>query len=409
MAAPMSILSRFVQFGLLAIVILAPSQFSIRMFSAHVSPVDPLIWFTLALWGVSLLRSERPVASLVSRCPPPENLFFLFLCALSICKAQSAFESVKELIQIAEYVLAAYVLFAFGPLEGITDIRRLTRLFIAVGGIVVAIGCAQYFMPSIEPFYVRSTFGNRNSYGGFLAIFLPLVLSLLLFEARSRIEKILLGSILVGGFVTVLSAASLFGILIGGLVVSALHSRQAGFGWIGAVLLFCLLLPYTPRRNAEILAESIRIYDEQVQVEPRYTEWQSSVSMWRENPILGVGIGNYQRNIGMYYGFLPLPEGPKEHDNNNLFLVIASSTGILGLAGLVLLLASWLGTCLRFRDMSGSSFRSSLGFGAAGGIVAFSINSIWSSLMIRGVFLCVVIVVAMAHSPHAMEKRSNDE
>ena len=169
------------------------------------------------------------------------------------------------------------------------------------------------------------------------------------------------------------------------------------------MILFLFIIPQLPRENIEILKSSIRVYDDQAGVEARYTEWQASIQMWEEEPLLGVGLGNYQSEIGSNYGFLTVKEGAKEPDHNNLFLVMGSTTGFIGLLGLWAMLLCWFKRAT-LNALSGYSktgeprdkYRRILGLGAMGAIAAICGASIWTALLVRGVFLVLVIIVGLS-------------
>ena len=78
----------------------------------------------------------------------------------------------------------------------------------------------------------------------------------------------------------------------------------------------------------------VEITDANFAVLERMAHWQSALSMWTENPWLGVGIGNYEP---VYYKYAlpnwPLPLGHA----HNYYLNIAAETGVLGLAAYLFL------------------------------------------------------------------------
>jgi hypothetical protein len=112
----------------------------------------------------------------------------------------------------------------------------------------------------------------------------------------------------------------------------------------------------------------------------------------------------------MNYGFLPVKEGPKEQDHNNLFLVYASSTGILGLIGLLTMLLFWFQRTVSAFIISKpvGANQQVLALGAMGAIVAFCITSIWTALLVRGVFLLFVIIISLTISYGRQRMESNE-
>jgi O-antigen ligase len=264
--------------------------------------------------------------------------------------------------------------------------------------------------------------------------------------------------ILAAAGITVLSGGTAIGLLLAGSLVCVLVSRSAFLIWTSIIAVTAVLVfPVLPRNNMEVLTQSVSIFDQNGHVEPRYSEWQASLQMWNEQPLLGVGLGNYQAQIGMNYGFLAVKEGPKEHDHNNLFLVFGSSTGLLGLIGLLTMLLFWFQRttvvffCCKsvfpntlkiersskikegghscpptrglenprsvkeeihqnynetFSNVSLACYQKILTLGAMGSIVAFCITSIWTALLVRGVFLLFVIIIAVAISYTKLQQKS---
>ncbi|HCE46509.1 MAG TPA: hypothetical protein DET40_23435 [Lentisphaeria bacterium] len=411
-------ISKYLDKGLILILFLilatAPTQYSFNVGNAHLSLADPLIWFGGLLFGISVITNtlfskdtcitstKRLFAGLKEILPLPENILFVTLIAVSVFNAENKTETVKELIQVVEYVIVAFLLFSKIKFDD-KALAKATVLFLGIVSFVVLLAVIQYFDSSVVIMKVKGTFGNRNTYGGFLAVTLPLILSIVL-QSGKRWMKIWGFLILAAAGLTVLSGGAFAGLLIAGSLVCVFVSRRAFLIWTTVIALAVIfVLPRLPRDNVEVLKQSISIFDENGQVEPRYTEWQASVQMWNEQPLLGVGLGNYQSQIGTNYGFLAIKEGPKEQDHNNLFLVFASSTGLIGLIGLLTMLTLWFQrttvsyfSCKSESDASVTDYQKILALGAMGAIAAFCITSIWTALLVRGVFLLFVIIVAVA-------------
>lgn len=395
---------------LFLILLTAPTQYSFDIGKAHLSIADPLIWigglvFCIAVAAKILFAKDsgksrvlRLLTALKEILPLPENMAFVVLIALSFFKADRRFEVAKELFQIIEYVLVTFVLFSKVHLnEG--QLKKLGTVFLIIVSVVISVALWQYFDSSRALMAVQGTFGNRNTYGGFLAITLPLILTITM-QIKNWEIKVWGALIIAGGAITLLSGGAALAVLFACSLVSVFVSRRAFAIWLAVILIAgVFILPKLPRDNIAVLKKSISLYDENGQPEPRYTEWQASLQMWEEEPLLGVGLGNYQSQVGMNFGFLTIKAGPKEPDHNNLFLVFASSTGILGLVGLLSMLMFWShrGTMFFFSCKTDKdTFRKILALGAVGAVAGFCITSIWTALLVRGVFLVLVIIVGLA-------------
>jgi O-antigen ligase len=441
---------------LFLILLTAPTQYAFNIANAHLSLADPLIWLAGLMFCISAVLTpnecnqslgKRILSTLKEILPLPENILFVLLITLSLFKSGNRLDTAKELFQIIEYVLVAFVLFSKIHLND-DLLRKLGIVFLFLISIVVSVAVFQYFDSSRQIMGIKGTFGNRNTYGGCLAVSLPMVLAIILLVKKWWV-KIWGAVILASAGITILSGGAAAALLFACSFICVFVSLRSFAIWV--LLLFIagiFIMPILPRDNMEVLKKSIALYDDNAQIESRYTEWQASVQMWQEDPLLGVGLGNYQSEIGMNYGFLTVKEGPKEHDHNNLFLVFASSTGFFGLLGLLTMLLFWFKrTIFSFFACKSESYIFSepcvksgvgattpeeerrgcvvltpneqkdipnknalvhkiLALGAMGAIVAFCITSIWTALLIRGVFLLFIIIVALAigHNQTACRK-----
>jgi O-antigen ligase len=388
-------LSRIIDAGLVLILVTAPTQYSFEVAEkVYLSIVDPLIWGVCALWGIHLLRSHS-ISQI--RLPPLYLVLFIAMGVLSVMRSVQVMASLKDLFQLIEYFIAGYLLF-FHHLDRPERLRRFVAIFLAVGAVIVFVGLVQYTAGQVEDFRVRGTFGNRNVLGGFLSLTLPLFFGLMMHETNKWKRAFFL-TVIVFGLGITLSGGSFLAIALA-IIVLALMRHITAFVTCCVVLCagIVFLLPGLPRANHDVLFESIALYPDGHEVGNRYTEWQAAVVMTEENPLLGVGIGNYQANIGQYYGSLPSPAVKLEDDSQNMYLVVASTMGLPGLALLLAVLVSHAWSALALYWRSTDDGQRGLSLGLLGSILAFSLNCIWSPLLVRGIgvplaFIFVLIAV----------------
>ncbi len=386
------ILRRCVWFGLLAIIVLSPTQYGMEIArKTYVSIADPLIWTVFVLW---LLTVRGGTAPRRLRSPPVMVLLFLLVAALSATRAIHPLKSVKDIVQMVEYVVVVFMLFANAPDE--KQLPRLLDTFMIVASLVIFVGLVQYFSPGIADFKVRATFGNRNVFGGYLSLAVPLMAGVALYESDWRRKVWLLATVLAALLVNLSGAAMLAVALTLALLFLLRGKGYFVAGAAALIVIQVLVLPHLPRNNDVALSESVRLYNDKNEVALRYTEWQAAAVMTAEHPLLGVGIGNYQDNIGGYFGVLPRPTGTVEPDSENLYLVIASSMGLPGLA-------CFLGLLLTFGSLTARQFFTAadprakgLALGLMGAVCSFSICCIWNPLMVRGIGVQFAIILALA-------------
>lgn len=388
---------RLLTAGLVLIVAAAPAQFGFEVLpDTYLSPVDPLVWLVFGLWVFETLKS-RALRSV--HWPPLEVFLLVALAAVSGLRASNRLAAAKNVFQWCEYFIAGYLLFAHG-LKNARLRSLLVWLFAGVAGTIVLAGAAQYFgwLPALRELDVRGTFLNRNVYGGYLALALPFLFGLLLYDPVPWRRAVCL--LLVGlGLISVLSGGALLGIVLAALVLSALHSRSALLACIAVVFLFLTLLtPRLPRENDWVLRDSIALFEADGSVTKRCAEWQAAAVMAAENPWLGVGTGNYQMHVNEYYWAVPKPPGVPEPDTQNLYLVLAGSLGVLGPLFFVALLVHFARCAARAWAASRSPLARGAGAGVLGSLLAYAVCSIWSPLLVRGIGLPLVFLCALAAS-----------
>ena len=387
-----ALLSRLAWFGLLAIVVLSPTQYSVEVRpKTFLSLADPLIWAVLAVWLAGRWVSDKPRRLIL---PPWPVAAFLGVGALSAVHAVHPLKGVKDLVQFAEYFGAAYMLAANIPDR--LQARWLRDVFLAAVTGVILLGVVQYLRPAVQDFKVASTFGNRNVLGGYLAMGVPFLAGVALFEA-SLWRRIWLWAAAGCGLAVTLSGGAFVAMAVALLTIALVRSRRAFVILAcGLIVLLLAVLPRLPRGNDGVLNASLRLFDDNNVVALRYTEWQAATVMIAENPWLGVGLGNYQDNIGGYFGVLPRPTGVVEHDSENLYLVLAGSVGLPGLACFLGLLGTFGVLAWRGFAAAADPAGRGLALGAAGAILGFAVCAIWSPLLVRGIGVPLALVFAFA-------------
>lgn len=394
------------RYGLLLGLLIAPTQASLNIAGYNLTPVDPLIWGLFLLWGAWQVVARRSL-----RFEPPLATagWFVAAVALSIARAAYTTDAVKELVQVSEYFLVAGMLFV-NVLETPRSVRWALGIHLGVAVVVVALAAAQYLHPGVDAFSVRGTFGNRNILGGYLALTLPLGFALALFGGVDRRWGMALIAVVTAGLLVNLSGATFLALLVALPFVALCRSRRAAaITLAGMLLLFLLAMPRMPRANFEILQQSVSVFEEDGILSARYTEWLGALVMWNEQPLvigglewlqvedawgaginplgwlIGVGAGNFQHNIGMYYGYLPQVNiNITEPDSHNTYLIILSTVGLLGLLGFAGMLLQSATLALRGMDAA-SRLDRAVRAGVAGALLAFAINAVWAGLVVRGI------------------------
>jgi len=130
--------------------------------------------------------------------------------------------------------------------------------------------------------------------------------------------------------------------------------------------------------------------DNKRHIKNRYIEMQASLNLISENTLLGVGLGNFQNQIGTFYNELP-KVNTAEINQHNGYLVVASSMGVLGLSALLwLFLHGWKHAKKKFKSRTQDKY---LFLGLAGSILACMIESLFSYLFIASLLTPFIFIV----------------
>ena len=377
---------------LLLVLLLMPSQLAFRVKGVNVTPADLLLLIAAVIWLVAV-RDRK------SSLPPACCWVLIAVAGVSVLgrgplspRIDQPYDwrnALAEAVQLVEYFIVAYFLFAW-VLQ--SPRRRQWAVFaVFVGTSLVIIHALVQRLSGWEGPAIRATFGSRNAYGGYLALILPLMYGVAL-TSRSRGIIIWLAIAIGLGLVTIMSGPALIALLVAFALISWFASRRAFAICLAAIIVGLLVMPYLLPRNYQDTLVELATPSYQGEVKKQYLEWQAALNLLEDNCLLGVGIGNYQTNIGRYYYFMPNVE-ILEPDSNSGYLVVASTLGLLGLIALIAILfhfgrRAWK---LQMRDRP----RTGLVWGLRGSLVSFAVVSFFTLLLVRGTGLAVAFILAL--------------
>lgn len=410
----------WLQGAVLVLLAVAPGQLAYARDPKHgpfIALVDVLAALIIALWGLWTLGTGR-LRQL--SWPPRQTWALLAVFVLAGFGAESPKAAVIETAQFTLYFVLAYMLFA-DVVRGDRRLRQALYVLLAATSVAILHGLWQY-LHATDPMAVKATFQGRHAYSGFLVMMLPLCYALLL-RAGKTWERVWGGVALVAGAVTILAPGLLYLLILVLAVVSVTWGqRRALWSFLVAVVAFlAITLTWLPL-NRQVARELLNPYEQgpiyktmdasattgdQPVVKKRWIEWLPALNMMSENFLLGVGTGNYQLNIGRpdYYGFLPNVK-KSEADTNNLYLVVASSMGFVGLVALLAFLGyfAWRATNLWMH--SEMAVERVWAAGLNGMALAIPLVCVLSSLLVRGTALVWALgyaIIVVLGSPRPAE------
>lgn len=308
-----------------------------------------------AIWAFKVATREPDVL----RWPPLGAAVGLFigLMLVSLLAGLAHGTPTKNQIRVfGEMVLGAGLFFIVANL--ITDRASLRRVYLALvgfGTLSAAIGLALYVLPdgleadvlsllrfvdypsgpgvlryiNDDPTRLQRAVGTSidpNSFGGMLAAMAALLAPQTL--ARSplvpRRLAVAMLVILTAAVLATVSRGSLVGLAAGiGVVGLARDRRMLGAAALIAVLLVLLAgtLPWTEAYVANFV-DGLRMQDRSTQM--RLGEYRDAMRLIERYPLLGVGFGSV-RDVDLYRGV------------SSLYLIVAETMGLVGLAALIAL------------------------------------------------------------------------
>lgn len=351
----------------------------------------------------------------------------------------------KELIQYVQYFLIAFLMFATG-MTSPRLVKTMAYLFFLMATVVIAVGAFEYLndhdvtyhgvlMAVVpNPMDIDSTFGfqmeeatakhigtksNRNVLGGYLSLALPLMWGAAIFTRNPLVAVWLILAVATGLAIT-LSGGAFLAIVVAMLILAAVRSHKLLTITVAVLgCAFLLLFPKMPRHNVDVLFDSVMLSKDkdrfhslpeplkgkelegEGRVQQRYLEWQAALNAIMGNPAFGVGLGGYQGYINRYYEIEPYTvkkpaKNYMEPDANNYYAVIGVELGIPGILAILWILVDAMGQGLRAFTAIPKGFEKGLAVGVCGSMLGFMINSLFTSMIVRGVAIAFVLILALA-------------
>lgn len=257
-------------------------------------------------------------------------LIFFLLSLLSLFKAEDLNQAVHAIVT----PIFSYIVFYFMVLE-IIDIKKISRYVgYLYGGNLLFLGYGLY----LDHFTSDRFFLGGNSRGTFAGFFVILSLSLLVTGRGKFYHRFMY----VAGFL--LGLFALFshsrGAIIGfsaGIILWTLLYLVKEFTWQKLVISIVLLtVIFTAFYSSEAIVsrfDRLISYQDDSTITTRLKMWRTSLHLIRENPLLGIGAGNFNP-IALRYVEEVMEERPWSSYHlhpHNLYLQIPLEQGIISL------------------------------------------------------------------------------
>jgi len=420
--------------------------------SLSLGVVDIVVWAAIALWFL------RRIIRFDIAWPPISwagilGAIWLILSSIAVLKGAagrditvSFKQGAVKAVQFAEYFVAAYLLIAETGTSRIWRARIVAALGAAVA-IATACGLFQYFARDVLVLNIRgSWFENRNTFGAFLALSVPILAGAAAY-GRSLRFRLGMGILTLAALAVCMSGGAFLALCIGLLTVAALRGLVR-FGILAVVLsvLAVFVLPHLPRENSGVLLDSVLLYRDgdpyrtvhhnivEEKIKPASAEsaairhrklmggrplnfadlpseadtmwkwrqgcleWQAGLNMAAAYPLFGVGAGTYQENVNRFYDMPKYRENLLEPDTLSGYIVWAATAGLPFLMILlwIFLRAGRNAAAVLFGE--NDPFRCGLAAGILGSLAALAVLCVFTNPLVRGVGVTMVLAPALAEA-----------
>ncbi len=350
---------------------------------------------------ICFVRKFQPV-------PSPINIpvaLFLFFCIVSIFRSNYFIQSFHGFFtKICEWFIVYFLIIeAFGnniflySTKYKNNSRALLKakrqVYIAIGifvftSLATAIDALlQFLVLHKDIFFGRGlAFGNRatagfktpNGLGAYLAVAIPITMSLVVLKgkrARYRILNIATLIIMICALYLTFSRGAWLGILVGILVLSLLFTysmKKAVVSW-GVLLSGLFFLVFLGINNPNF------INNRRNTIQWRLGVWEDSLKMVKERPLFGRGINTFMREFEAYRR----DKGCDPTYAHNSYLQLLVETGIAGLLTFLYVLWSLFRSVIdkiKYKYCNNEEMKV-ISIGLTAGLAAFLVHSFFDNHM----------------------------
>ena len=395
--------------GLAVLVATVPlrSLLSWSVGGVQIGLTEPTAVFALA-W---MIIFRRPGSLPLPRLLVVAGLFLGWI-AVSASWGTNPTQSFKEVAKWAQFAVALLITMDlarrpadFKPVAIVSGFIVGSEALISSVMAVIGIGPESFRVGGIVRAF--GTFEQPNPFAGYLALHLPFAISgFIVWRGGLRRVAFLVSLLILSGLIFSLSRGGWIAGSLGLLVVLWMIPIQLprivirsilviGF-FVALVLLwrgnsiFPSEIPSMLSGETEFVTLVTKHSETDFAVKQRLAFWVTGMRMVMDNPLTGVGIGNYAARYPDYkVGPWIEPVGHA----HNLYIHLAAETGLIGL-GLFATFVTWLIVhAVGFRSITDSD--QVMLVGATGSIVAFSTHNIVDSLFVGGLGIMFGVVIGL--------------
>ncbi len=300
--------------------------------------------------------------------------------------------------QVTKLIMAAIVI------ELVASAGEAQKYLIAsaAGGVVLA--AIAVYQGLVRHVYRPPTMWNAVHGGNIFLFCLIALISLLLYEKRSRWKMAYVGAGLFMGYAFYLNGTRGAWIALGVVflaipfLVSSMTVRNKAFYYVVLLLIAGGISQAPFFKNKVIEAESnIQSYesdDSRTSLGYRMEMWKASGKMFLHNPVLGVGLGGWNKTLNQMAARKEAPDYILHYNQtHNIYLDVLSTRGLLGFITFAIIIAYPLYFAWKNSGRENELYRTLLAFAT----IAFLVSGMTDTLVyIRGVYIAYILFVGLA-------------
>jgi hypothetical protein len=304
---------------------------------------------------------QKKIVSLISESAKiflPSILLLLFIIAsgawtdFSIKNSRPLFA--KTIIQLAGYLILAPVIFKAVLLSEKWRGRALLSFSLSVAVAIFACVADYLFFEKASPVFYGGVLLNANVYAMFLCLGLPVLLATVVKKITENYSLPLCILITLMAIYPVQNGALLLAVIISSAIIIGMAFKR----YVALVFIVICMFFSVNFGSFDRMLDSVQVYVNYTDPDTgefsrkhtmRYYRWSANIEMLRNNPLKGVGAGQYQRHIKKYYSGISIPEGRTDKPGTfnimtsepmsfGWFFIILCELGIAGFALLMFML-----------------------------------------------------------------------
>ena len=268
--------------------------------------------------------------------------FFLLTMLLSALFSGDLGKGLKNWADLWIWRMMPFVILVFSLNE---KIKARKIILAALVGITIGF-CYVVYQGMHGNLRAPGFFGNPMTFGGYLCVYMPLILVCFLDKSVLVKHRAVAGVLFLLGF-------------------AALIINGTRGAWVALAPVFIILMGYYGLQNKKLLAICLAflvvaggvlstsksftyrlrttIKHTDASTRERYAIWEGAFNMFKDHPLLGVGLGQYKDNYQKKYILKKAREKKLTHAHNNVMQMLAEN-GIVGCVGFLTLVFYILGS-----------------------------------------------------------------